>query len=435
MKKKLLLIPLALLLAISLVAIGCPAEEEPPPPPPPTDGEPPPPPPPPEKDSIVLGQAVSLSGPNAIIHESFGWPAQDLWFTEVNAKGGIYVEEYGKRLPLEWIVYDDKSDHGTMVRMIEKLILEDKVDLMFAPCGTAFLFAAGPVFNKYEYILLGAEGGATTITDVIAGLPYFFAVLNYSDHQVPVLADIFEEVGVETVAITYLEDLHGIEYAGMAGQYFGEKGIEIKYVKSHPLEIADMSLLLKEAKALDVDAFCVFSYPPPVPLVTGQAIELGINFDAFQLNVGPSASWWPEVFGPATNGVICMGSWSRKQSPSSQEFYDKFLAHHGLPPDNWGSIMFYSGLQFMEQCIEKAGTLDQSVIREVMATSTFDTAWGPFMFYQPVPGGGCLIKAETFPGQVGQYQIHDGVLEWEVIDPGEGRTADPIYPKPDWPTP
>jgi len=100
-----------------------------------------------------------------------------------------------------------------------------------------------------------------------------------------------------------------------------------------------------------------------------------------------------------------------------------------MPPDRWGSLMFYSSLQFFEQCIEKAGTLDQSVIREVMATSTFDTAWGPFEFYQPVPGGGCLIAAETFPGQVGQYQN----IEWEVIDPGAKRTAPPVYPKPDWP--
>lgn len=320
-----------------------------------------------------------------------------------------------------------------MVRMIEKLIMEDKVDLLFPPAGTAFLFAAAPVANKHGYILMGAEGGATTITDMIGGLPYFFAVLNYGDHQIPALADIFEEVGVKTVAITYVEDLHGIEYAGLAGKYFGLKGIEIKYIKSHPLEIADMSLLLKEAKALKVDAFCCMGYPPATAIVTGQAIELGINFNAFQLNVGPSASWWPATFGPATNGVMCMGSWSRKQSPASQEFYDKFLAFYGYPPDNWGSIMFYSSLQFFEQCIEKAGTLDQAVLREVMATSTFDTAWGPFAFYQPVPGGGSLIATEMYPGQVGQYQIHDGILEWEVIDPGAKRTAPPIYPKPDWP--
>ncbi len=413
MKKKLLLIPLALLLVVSLVAIGCEEEE-----------------PVVTKDTIVLGQAVSFSGWNAIIHESFGQPPQDLWIAEVNAAGGIYIAEYGKSLPLEELEYDDTSDHGTMVRLLERLMLDDQVDLMLAPSGTSFLFAAAPVFNKHEYILLGQEGGATTITDMIGGLPYFFAVLNYSDQQIPALADIFEEVGVETVAITYLEDLHGIEYAGRAGQYFGEKGIEIKYIKSHPLGIADMSLILKEAQALGVDAFCALGYPDEMVLVTMQAIALGINFNAFQLNVGPSSFWWPELFGPATNGVMAMGSWSPKQRPESQEFYDRFLAHHGFPPDNWGSLMFYSSLQFFEQCIVEAGTLDQSVIREVMITSTFDTAWGPFAFYQPVPGGGCLIATEMYPGQVGQYQD----LVWEVIDPGDGRTADPIYPKPDWPT-
>jgi len=54
MRKKILLIPLAFLLAISLVAIGCPAEEEPPPPLPPTDGEEPPP-SAPVKDTLIIG--------------------------------------------------------------------------------------------------------------------------------------------------------------------------------------------------------------------------------------------------------------------------------------------------------------------------------------------------------------------------------------------
>ena len=45
------------------------------------------------KDKIVIGQAVSLSGPNAIIHAAGGLPVQTLWVEEVNAKGGIYVKE------------------------------------------------------------------------------------------------------------------------------------------------------------------------------------------------------------------------------------------------------------------------------------------------------------------------------------------------------
>jgi hypothetical protein len=40
-----------------------------------------------------------------------------------------------------------------MVRLMEKLIIEDKVDFLFPPCGTSFLFAAAPVANKHGYIL------------------------------------------------------------------------------------------------------------------------------------------------------------------------------------------------------------------------------------------------------------------------------------------
>jgi len=154
---------LSLLILASLIVIGC-GEEKP------------------EKDKIVFGKAVSLTGPNAFIHESAAKAIHEMWVDEVNAKGGIYVEEYGKRLPIEVIVYDDKSDHGTMVKMIEKLIVEDKVDFMFPPCGTAFLFAAAPIFEKHGYILLGNEAGASSLEELADEYPSFFTTLNYSNH-------------------------------------------------------------------------------------------------------------------------------------------------------------------------------------------------------------------------------------------------------------
>jgi len=64
------------------------------------------------KDKIRIGQAVSLSGPNAIIHAAGALVPQTLWVEGVNAKGGIYVKQYGKKLPIEWIQYDDKSDRS-----------------------------------------------------------------------------------------------------------------------------------------------------------------------------------------------------------------------------------------------------------------------------------------------------------------------------------
>lgn len=53
------------------------------------------------KDKIVIGQAVSLSGPLATSNAVVSSPYYDLWAKDVNAEGGIYVKGYGKRLPVE----------------------------------------------------------------------------------------------------------------------------------------------------------------------------------------------------------------------------------------------------------------------------------------------------------------------------------------------
>jgi hypothetical protein len=58
-----------------------------------------------------------------------------------------------------------------------------------------------------------------------------------------------------------------------------------------------------------------------------------------------------------------------------------------------------------------------------MATETFDTAMGPMKFENGIN--------VTHPGQIGQWQ--DGVFE--VVAPPDKRTAEPIYPKPEWPAP
>ena len=151
----------------------------------------------PSKEKIVIGAARPISGPLSVFEEASFGPIYKMWVEEVNAKGGIYVEEYGKQLPVEMLVYDDTSDMGTMTRLLEKLIVEDQVDFVFPPASTAFLFAAGAIANKHGYIMMGAEGGATTIEQTLPGMPYFFGVLNYSNrNQIPVLADLLGEWGV-----------------------------------------------------------------------------------------------------------------------------------------------------------------------------------------------------------------------------------------------
>ena len=117
----------------------------------------------PEKDSIVIGASRPLTGPLSVYEQVAFGPIYKMWIDEVNANGGIYVEEYGKKLPIETIIYDDESDVDKMTKNLEKLAEEDQVDLLFPPAGTTFLFTAAP--GKYR--------STTSETDFTISCAYF----------------------------------------------------------------------------------------------------------------------------------------------------------------------------------------------------------------------------------------------------------------------
>ena len=381
------------------------------------------------KDKILIGAARPLSGPLAFFEANAFGPLYKMWVDEVNAQGGIYVKKYGKKLPVEMLVYDDKSDMGTMTRLLDKLILQDKVDFVFPPASTAFLFAAGAVTNRHGYLLIGAEGGATTIKDMLPGMPYFFMVLPFSDHfQMPVLADVFKEVGVKTAAITFIEDLHGIEYSGVATKEFNRAGIDIKMIKSTPPDIKDISPILKQAKSLNVDAYVSFTYPDTCFLTTGTAQAIGYNPKAFLLGPGGNFQVYQKIFGKEViEGVMGEGAFNVKSSPAVKEWVKRYSARNDPSTlDWWGHNVYWAGLQVFQQAIEKAGSLDHKKIREVMVSSTFNTILGENTRFENQ-----MLSKESYQGQIGQWQ--NGIFE--VIDPGPKRTAAPIYPKPNWPKP
>ncbi len=243
----------------------------------------------------------------------------------------------------------------------------------------------------------------------------------------PALAEVYKQNGVKSAAIIYIEDLHGIEYSGVIEEELKKRGIDIKMKKSIPLGIKDLSTLLKDAKALNVDAFVGITYPPETILATKQSVELGINFKAVHFNVGPSFAFYPGIFGKAIEGVTSGGAWNHKTSPGAKEFVDKFVAKYGEkgPIDFWGQLFYYASLQFFEQAIVKAGTLNQKKIRDIMATEKFNTALGPTWY----EGG--FLAHDAHPGEIGQWQ--KGIFE--VIGRKAKATAGMLYPKPDWPPP
>src|SRR5690606_5916527 len=100
-------------------------------------------------DVIRIGYALAKSGPNAPGADTTVRPNYEMWVKEVNDAGGLMLSAYGKRVPIEVVQYDDRSSTEEAVRAIERLVTQDKVDLLLPPWGTATNLAVAPLFMKY----------------------------------------------------------------------------------------------------------------------------------------------------------------------------------------------------------------------------------------------------------------------------------------------
>ena len=417
-KRSWLALALALALALSLLS-AC-AEKKP------ATSTPPPLPP---KDKIVIGGSRPISGVYAVFNTTGFGPVFRMWVKEVNAKGGIYIKEYDKKMEIDLKIYDDGSEMDRMVSNLEKLILDDKVDILIPPCSTATLFAAAPIAAQYGKVLLGAEGGASALREYTSRYPTFFGPINCSTTQVPALVEIFKEKNVKSAYVVFIEDLFGTEYSGAIIPALTSIGVDIKAVKSVAPDVSDMSSFITDAKASGAEAFLLLAYPDQNFGAIGAAMGLGYNPDLFLLGPGGGFDFIQYLF--PVEGVMSFGAWNAKSSPAAADYLAKYMAYITDNPDEaeasidwWGHLPYYMSLQVLEQAIEKAGTLDNSAIAKIIASEEFDTCMGKVHFENNI------LAPDCFMGNVGQWQ--NGTFEVIDVNPAK-RTAAPIIPKPAWP--
>jgi len=376
-------------------------------------------------EKIIIGNPIALSGPNAAGAALSQVPSYDLWVADVNAAGGIYVKEFDKKIPVEILRYDDTSDVGTAVQLTEKLIVEDKVNFILPPWGTASNFAIAALVSEHTMPTLGCTVGSKQLADEAEKYPSFFTVLNQASTQGAALVKVAQDLGVKTVAVIHHTDLHGIEFAEVVVPLLEQAGFDIVLNKTYPPGASDLSQLLREVKEANPDALLAFSYPPETFLMTGQMREIGLNPKMFYATVGIAFPVYRDAIagGGAAEGVMGAGTWNPLVSAEAQGYFDRHVAMAGAEPDRWASAACYASGQILQQAIESAGTLDPAAVQKAIATGQFNTILGTVKFENQFN--------VTYPGEVGQWQ--NG--EFVIIDAGANRQADPIYPKPEWPAP
>jgi len=195
------------------------------------------------------------------------------------------------------------------------------------------------------------------------------------------LVKLLQQQGVKTVAINTLQLPFSQEVKSFLVPALEEAGIEILVDEEYAPGTKDMTATLTKIKQAGPDAILALAYPPDGILYMNQARELGLTAPIQLLLIGPTASFFRDMFGANLDGVITVGHWSPQQAgwSKAQPFHDAFVAMHGERPDYLDSALAYTSLEILEQAVAEAG-LDRDALRAAIAGGTFDTINGPVRF-------------------------------------------------------
>jgi branched-chain amino acid transport system substrate-binding protein len=373
------------------------------------------------QDIIKIGAIAPKTGPLAGGAVVTQWPNVQLWVEQVNARGGLNVD--GKKMQIELIEYDDKTNPGEHIKLAQRLATQDKVDFVVAPYGTGFNIATAPIYGKFGYPMIAVSA----ITDKAEELTSRYSNLFFTLGTTTAFVDGVKEILVEQreagnigneVAMVNVADAFGIELADRARELFAEAGFEIVYDKSYPLGTPDLSPVMKGAKDSGAKAFIAWSYPPDSFGLAEQAIIEDLDVNVYYSAVATSFPAFKGAYGNRINNVLGAGG-TNVDDPVIAAYRKDHLDVTGKTADYWASANTYASLQILEQAIEGAATLDRNVVTQYIKDNSFDTVMGKLSFENQV--------SKTF-WSVGQWQ--DGVFRGVKGSNVEG--AVPVRAKSGW---
>jgi branched-chain amino acid transport system substrate-binding protein len=374
------------------------------------------------QDTLKIGWAISKTGPFAAGAGVTTLPNYQVWVKDVNDAGGIKVGD--KKMKIEVVEYDDRSNSEEMIKAVERLATQDKVDFILPPWSTGMNLAAAPIFHKLGYPQLAVTANtndAVKFTTRWPGLSFWLGLPSQLvDGLVEVLVKLEKDGKIgKKIAMVAVGDQFGIEQSKAAREGLKKAGFELVYDKSYPFGSQDLQPVIKDAMATNPDAFLAFSYPPDTFGLTDAAKVVGFNPKVFFVGVGTAFPGFKGKFGANAEGIMGIGA-----SNPDLEGIKWYIKHHkeiiGREPDRWASPITYASLQVLQQAIERVGKIDRAAVIKEINSGTFDTIIGKVKLEKGL---------NTNFWAVGQWQGANYVGLAPVSK--EGAKA-PVVPKPAW---
>ena len=362
---------------------------------------------------IVLGASLSLTGIYAD-GGKYSLEGYQLSIKQHNAKGGVF----GRQLQLKY--YDDQSEPATGVRLYERLINEDKVDVIIGPYGTAITAPASNVAEKYKMPLICPE--TADVAMFSRGFRYIFQALGPVQSYLFGVLSIAHDRGFKRLAVIGPDIAFGHSLANAVPGIARGFGQAIVFQEFYPGNASDFSSIVEKVKASNPDVVLAMSFPNDSVGVLRQLKQSNYAPKMFYEAIGASDPLFVKNVGTDAEGTFSSVSWNiAAKDPANVAFMKAYRAEFHRAPDYHAASNF-ACIDVVVAALKKAGSVNQEKLRDAYATLVLPTILGTF-------------KVDPHNGiQLGYISY---IMQWQkgkqiVVYPSNVANGKPIIPFPNW---
>jgi branched-chain amino acid transport system substrate-binding protein len=312
---------------------------------------------------IKIGTTIALSGRFKGLVGTFDKLSNE-WAGLINERGGIYVKEYGKKLPIKFEIYDDASKPENARKFYEKMATDPSISFFTGPFSSFISNAAITVAAKHKIPMqLGCASDA-----VLYEKPNYWRVgaLVPAEDEWKHLVPIYKKKGgVKTFAILSMDTLHNKGAAKGFEAELKKNGFEVVYSGIAPPPTKNFAPMITKIKQANPDVVCIEALSIAFSIgFLKQMREAG--FKPKEIIVGHVTKHVIDALGPYSENITGLAYYVDGDTQDHKDFLE-VTRRTGI---TWGQFMesaiYFWAYTRIKQAIETAGTLDRKKIMETL---------------------------------------------------------------------
>ena len=387
----------------------------------------------PTKDAIKIGFTLSFSGSASYVAED-ELRGITLWANSTNAQGGVFVKALNKKVPVKLVYYDDQSKPDIATSLYEKLINEDKVDLLLGTSVSLTTSPAATVAAKANMFFLAPQAANPTIYR--QNYTCVFGTMPLVDQFTGPVWPFLKAMKMNKVAILYDKSID-LWVSAHANDLITiqKNGLELVFDQGFVNDTENFVPLLLQAQSSGADALIVEDYMVPnVINIVKQMMSSGVSFKVF-FNAYVGANYNQLMSSLGDLGGYAFGSTQGLPSlkypvnygMDSATFLAEMRKSHGstYTPGAFAYTEYVSGL-IVQKVLETANSLrTEDLVAATFALSgNLKTLIGTTVFEKTSTGieqrGNSFVIVQVQPKTGGGWEM-------QIMYPTDVKTADPMF--------